>query len=345
MLTSLKLQGFQSHLNSTLEFGDGVTVLVGPSRNGKTCVLRAIKWLAENRPVGIDGFITHGQKEVSVTLELDGRTITRRKNSKENVYILDGEKFSGIGTEVPRPIKELLNLSELNTADQFDVPFLLFDSPGQVARTLNAIVHLEKIDAALANIVSLKRQNDQDIRTQDARVKELIELESSFPDLEAAEEFIAELEKQQTEMNEKESLKSGLQLLQTNLDSCRYNLAITKIPDELQWRVVDLEATQIHKTQLEYTADSLQSLQSKLAIARLDIIRLTPAVEQETLVSLLIAKNQILSGKRKALNKLRTYETSLNHNKDELSAKSAIIKTGELKFKEMFPERCPLCGK
>lgn len=194
MITSLKLKGFQSHLDTKLEFSSGVNILIGPSRNGKTAALRALNWIAKNRPIGIDSFVTHGQKEISATLELDGHTIVRKKNGGENVYILDGEKFAGIGTDVPRPVVELLNLSDLNMAEQFDQPFLLFDSPGQVARVLNSVVHLESIDRALAEVASRKRANDQDVRAQEGRLAELEALLATFPDLEAAEEFIASLE-------------------------------------------------------------------------------------------------------------------------------------------------------
>lgn len=345
MINSIKLQGFQSHDNSIIEFSNGVNILIGQSRNGKTSVLRAFRWLLENRPLGIDNFIMHNKKEISVTLELDGHTITRKKNSKENVYILDGEVFAGIGSNVPEPITQILNLADLNISNQFDQPYLLFDSPGQVAQQLNSVVHLEKIDTALANISSLKRANDQDIRVQEARVKELEALEASFPDLEAAEEHIAGLEKQQRERREKEQKKGFLLAIQNDLAKIRIGLAKVQLPEGVEHRVIDLGLKHDHKAQLKYTKDLLLGIQTKLAQARLEMARIEPALRQDTFLAGLIVKNQSLKNKNEILIKLNMYQNHLDLAHANLLAKNAIIETDEEKFQKMIGNTCPLCDQ
>ena len=42
MLNSLKITNFQSHSNTEIDFDPRLTVLVGPSNNGKTAIIRAI---------------------------------------------------------------------------------------------------------------------------------------------------------------------------------------------------------------------------------------------------------------------------------------------------------------
>lgn len=43
----LRIQNFQAHKDTTIEF-DRITTIVGPSDTGKSAVLRAFKWVEKN---------------------------------------------------------------------------------------------------------------------------------------------------------------------------------------------------------------------------------------------------------------------------------------------------------
>ena len=53
MIKSLKIENFQSHKDSYLEFSNGINIISGKSNNGKTAILRALNWVITNRPQGI----------------------------------------------------------------------------------------------------------------------------------------------------------------------------------------------------------------------------------------------------------------------------------------------------
>ena len=53
LLKSLKIENFQSHPNTEVEFADGVTAFVGESTHGKSAILRALKLLWYNKPNNI----------------------------------------------------------------------------------------------------------------------------------------------------------------------------------------------------------------------------------------------------------------------------------------------------
>jgi DNA repair protein SbcC/Rad50 len=346
-IKSIHLVNFQSHADTHIDFSPGVNVIIGPSRNGKTSILRALRWVAENRPSG-EAFKRHGSEKegTEVSLELDtGQVITRVKTSNDNYYDLNGEPFRAFGQDVPLPISKVLNLSPINTAGQFDQPYLIFDSPGEVARTLNKIVHLDVIDTSLSNVAGLKRQNDQDIRVQQNRLNELNELKVSFPDLEGAEEFITELENQQKEKEKKEHTILALSSIQNNLITLREEFAKIQIPVGIEQRIDNLIQKQEELEQKSYTLNLLRDRQSALVNLRYKNDQLKLVVNQEEAVSVLITKNAMLGQKKKILSRFWTLNEQIRLARTRLDEKIAIIIQEETKFKELMPIQCPLCGK
>jgi len=156
MFEKLRIRGFQTHTDLTIEFGQ-ITTIQGPTDAGKSAILRALKWLAVNRPAG-DAFRRAGAKSAAVDLRVDGKIISRRKG-KKNTYKLDGKTFAAIGGRVPDEIATLLNIGDTNFAGQFDPPFWLADSPGAVSRNLNAIVDLGIIDDTLSAVAARLRKS------------------------------------------------------------------------------------------------------------------------------------------------------------------------------------------
>lgn len=162
MLKRLILRNFQIHKTLTVEFDREVTVIVGSNNAGKTAVIRALYWLCTNRG-RVSQFKRHGAKYVSVQLDVDNHTIIR-KQGKENVYIVDGQKLKAFGAGVPEAVTNILKMNDLNFQKQREDAFWFALSAGNVAKELNKIVNLEAIDKASKYITS-------ELRDAKARVK------------------------------------------------------------------------------------------------------------------------------------------------------------------------------
>jgi len=156
MFEKLVLRHFQPHKKLTIEFGERVTCIVGPTDTGKSSVLRALRWICLNR-IGSRSFISWWSKFTTVTLYVDGHVIRRRKG-KANLYEMDGQEFKAFGTTVPEPIARVLNVSEENFQRQIDPPLWLAESPAQVGRELNKIVNLDIIDHTMEAVAKRKRE-------------------------------------------------------------------------------------------------------------------------------------------------------------------------------------------
>lgn len=152
MFERLLIQNFQAHSKLRVTFSKTVTCIVGPSDVGKSAIIRALRWVCHNMPTG-DAFIQHGTKGASVQLIVDGRKLARRRsaNGTTNTYSLDNQTFKAFGRDVPEPVAQLVNMSDLCWQDQHAGPYWFSETAGEISRQLNAIVNLDIIDRTIAN--------------------------------------------------------------------------------------------------------------------------------------------------------------------------------------------------
>ncbi len=170
-LEKMLMRNFQCHERLDITFDKRVTTIVGPSDVGKSAVIRAIRWLVTNKPSG-DAFRKEGTKTTTVGLKFDGQTLVRRKGDSTNKITLDGKEYKAFGTDVPEPVVDALNLSEVSFQSQHDSPFWFSSTAGQISRELNAIVNLDVIDSTLKNLVSELRKAKIEKEGSQARLKE-----------------------------------------------------------------------------------------------------------------------------------------------------------------------------
>ena len=157
MIRTLSIRNHGSNHKIDIDLDERITCLTGESYTGKSWVVRAVKWLALNRPAGTS-FIRWGTKRSTVSAGTDKHTVTRRRSKTENIYIVDGTSLKAFGNNVPAKVQKILNLSDLNFQTQQEMPhgagplFWFALSPGEVAKRLNKIVNLDLIDRTLGNL-------------------------------------------------------------------------------------------------------------------------------------------------------------------------------------------------
>lgn len=165
MLKKLKLNNFQSHSDSTLEFAKGVNIICGNSDSGKSSVIRGFIWLLTNKPKG-DSFIKENEDTTSVELITDKATIIReRTHTNTGTYKINDIEYSVMRNEVPEDIATLLNLSDINVQAQLDNHFLILDSPGNVAEYLNNITKLDILTKGVDKLKSLKNEHQKELNS------------------------------------------------------------------------------------------------------------------------------------------------------------------------------------
>ena len=183
MLEKLTLTNFQSHEQTEIAFGDRVTVIHGPSDQGKSAIFRALDWVCNNGLEG-DYFLSSWLKRggrCAVSLTVDGQTITRERSKSENLYKLGETEYKAFGKTVPDSIATHLNLSAFTFQRQKDQPFLISGTGSEAVEVFNSAAGLSDIDTVEAELRIRKNANDTCIRSAD---EQIVECESKLRETE-----------------------------------------------------------------------------------------------------------------------------------------------------------------
>ena len=95
VIRGIKLVGFQSHVDTSINLTEGLNVITGPSDSGKTAVIRAVRWVALNEPQG-DAVVNQSVGYAQVTIITDTGVVTKVRNKGKVRYEIniDGENIS-----------------------------------------------------------------------------------------------------------------------------------------------------------------------------------------------------------------------------------------------------------
>jgi exonuclease SbcC len=201
-----KLKNFQAHTDTLIEFGPGINVIVGNTDVGKSSIIRALRWVMRNYPLGDSVWNTAALEEgdpcvVGLALDVDGQEIKviRRREKTGNFYKLieDGGKpkeFGGFKNEVPEPIRRYVGEPvvfgkdfsyDLNLSPQLEVPFLISENSRNITRVLGKLTGIDVLDLAeqmaATEIRSLKVEAKTLLDTRERMNSELRSLPDPIP--------------------------------------------------------------------------------------------------------------------------------------------------------------------
>ncbi len=164
------------------------TVIVGATSSGKSAFTRALRtFIANTRGTS---FISHGEQSTVLQGTTDTGhviTLTRGRSSAHDAYVVNlysgstQERYTKLGGTTPPEVSEVIGIDPkdpLTFAQQFDHPYLLADSPGEVARTFGALTNVGVIMNASREAKRLKSTSAQTLKT---RTEDAAELQESIP--------------------------------------------------------------------------------------------------------------------------------------------------------------------
>lgn len=339
MIKSISIFNFQSHKNSRLDFHPGVNVIIGPSDSGKTAIIRALRWLVWNRPTG-DAIRSWWGGDTEVSLSLPTSSLSRIKG-KENQYTLNGLVFKAVGTDVPEEIKKELNLTDINLQQQLDRPFLLDDSPGEVAQHFNKVAQLDVIDRGLSNVQRWTRSIEQDWKARTQQLTEAEEDLAQYDYLDKMEQEVAAVEYLEEETisvrQQVSRLTQVLQQIGQTEDAKKELSEILSIEQDVDKALSLIEQRKVimekhsQLTELRdaicHNQEAVEECKTRLEIADL----IDPAL------SLVRESNLLAERQRNLTGLIREIKT----NEQLIGQTTALLE----KLLAQMPDTCPFCGQ
>ena len=250
------LKDYQIIKKANLEFIPGLNVIVGPSNNGKSSILKAIKSCIYTTPGASP--IRAGQTSYTVGIGYNGHTVILQKGNKESVYLVDGEKYTKFGVTTPEAVSKTLNIYELvlngnkeqlNFWDQMDYPFLIDKTPVELFRFIIDSGDNDQISQALKDMVSDRQGTSKEIDQVQGAINLIdTEIETYTKQLEEAKPIIdtcnkiLELQSKVSRYNLLKDIKAQKIVIDTNKSilegNSKRNLETLKIHKEYYEKLV-----------------------------------------------------------------------------------------------------------
>ena len=346
MIDTILLENFQAHEKTLLELDKGVNVIVGESDAGKSAILRAIYWTLFGRPSG-DSIIRQGAKEpcrVKIKTS-DGHEVIRVKGCGKNQYEVDGEVYKAFNKSVPEDVTNALNMDRLNFSLQLDPPFLFSMSGGEVAQYMNKLVDLEVITSSLSRVNQMVRKAEDNSRSLETSIEEK---EVALSKMAWVDEAKKAVEKMEVKDRKSFKLKKSYAMLKLELE--RY--------DDAKEKVLSLSHVEEAEKALSRILAKCRT-RDKLANAVSMLDRsLSWVLDEQDRYGMLAwvdnAESGILriSKKLDALLKKKTACGALKMAVQKyadclliLDRATSNYTQNRLRYKQEFPDVCPLCGQ
>ncbi|AGB41541.1 hypothetical protein Halha_1603 [Halobacteroides halobius DSM 5150] len=310
MIKAIELENFQSHEDTRLEFSSGFNVITGPSDQGKSAIVRALRWVLYNEPLG-DDYIRSGNKSCRVTVELEnGFKIVRRRTPSKNGYIIidtQGEKqvFERIGRDVPQKITKLHQMPKIeldtdyettiNLDYQLDGAFLLNQTGSIRAKALGRLLDIHLVDSASRETNKDIRQYQQEekrltteIDECDKELKEFSDLPKLSQQITEEKKLLHEIKETKTKLEQVTLLYQDWKSIKQEQESLRELLAQLDDLKQIKKLLVDSQQQMDQLTNLKEIKGELDKTTQRLKLGKeylahfknlTQVINLVPKIE------------------------------------------------------------------
>lgn len=346
MLEKVFIRNFQSHQKSTIEFTQGVNIIVGDSDSGKSSIFRALRWLFWNKPLG-DSYRSWWGGNTIVKGYFDDCVVSRVKTDSKSYYKTHAEEetiFKALKTSVPEEVAKCFNITEENIQRQTDSPFLLSNTSGEVASHLNKIANIEDIDKSRSTIDSNIRKLKWTKESKEQLLKKDEEELNNYATLEDIEQLLITAET----LNEKiKNLSSNLHSIEAFIEAYK---EATEEQKQLQ-QITKLEPLlneifQIREDQITLREEKA-SVKQYISQYRQNYalnLEWQSLVDLEGLVQSIFKLQEEIMPLQQEKTKLDATIKQLTTVDNSIKENSNFIKENELILEKETPNNCPFCG-
>lgn len=345
-ITQLTLENFQSHQYTEVNLDPEFNVIVGASDQGKSAIIRGIRWLLFNEPRGSD-FIRAGATACRVTAVFnDGISLTRERTPSKNRYILrlpgaEEQIFEGFNNQVPMEIIQAHGITKvlldedteavLNLGTQLEGPFLLSSNGAVKAKAIGRISGVHVIDAAQRDTTRDLLKLQQEERQLLDALKAVEEQLQTFSDLPKLAQIISLITDKLEQVQQHKARLERLQQLAQRQQQVDHQLSVVQ---HFLGRTEQVEAAAQQLNHLEQTVGRW-NYYNNLRHKYLELTKTLALCEDSLLATAQLAKAevdlQILHSLQNSCNNLMRFRTMFqNLQRETMATQTTLDKTEEV---------------
>lgn len=336
MLKTLKLRGFYNHKKLNINF-NRITTITGDNDAGKTSIIQAIKWITKNEPTGTH-YINWSAQLAKVKGTFENGSIIRIRGKSKNEYRIDNKTFTAFGTDVPNPVKNIANISDINFQGQHEQPFWFSETAGQVSKKFNEIVNLNIIDHAqtTANAKLRKAKSNNEVLQEqkeeaDKQCKELQFVKKADKELQEIEKLNSNIEETDNRINN----------LQTSIKNIKFYQKLIKKLKQISKQGDDCLNKYANWMETENQHEKLNDIITNYKRYN-KILENKPSFKEWEVIE--DEKNTLNTLHQKVISFENLIQTAKRKSKEYKEAQITQKKL-QNKLNKMNKERCPLCGR
>lgn len=328
MIRGIKLVGFQSHVDTSINLTEGLNVITGPSDSGKTAVIRAVRWVALNEPQG-DAVVNQNVGYAQVTVITDTGVVTKVRNKGKVRYEIniDGENISYDKSEIPQEVYRILGINKTSFGDvevvlpfafQLDAPFLISSPASFGGKVLGKICNADTVELAVkkssrevSQANDAKRQAEKTIEETKLALQSYENLQEVEQRLQQCRELVTDIEKGIVNRDTLSKLHNSYIAAYEKLNAVRDTVHLLS---EIPQRAEEVSALELHAVRYNRLLNlySKYNATNKQLNSVQNVINKTRTFEQATLCL------EFIEEVRKRLQRLQSLREAYKNNETKL---------------------------
>lgn len=270
----VRIKDYQILKDAKFTFVNGLNVILGPSNNGKSSVIRAIE-AALFHKTG-ESFIRLGQDAAQVGIAMNGHKINWVKTRDSGAYVLDGKEFRKIGRAAPPDIEEATGIKEITVIDskarinfwkQMDYPFLLDKTPSQLFAFLAFSAEQDQLTSVFQRIKEDAKVIERSITSTEGKIDSTKELKKNLEEelkvLEDYEQTVKDLLSIDKQVSECDRLGQLVSEIRESMDSIKRTQSILTTLQEQLTSVGDISGIRTKIDECSALRETIKKINEK----------------------------------------------------------------------------------
>ena len=358
MINSINIKNFESHKDTYIELDPGCNIVLGESDEGKSSIVRAIKWNSHNRPQG-DGYRSDSLdpknkkdkvKLTEVKIDYDGTSIVRARDAGSiNHYVIDNqEPLKALRSDIPDEIQEITRMKSVNMQTQHpsDQYFLIGDRPGQVAKEFNKVAGLVVMDKASADINSKVRSCNSLIKISKNEIESRTEEIENTAWVDSAEKLSKKLNDFELRLNDVRLDCHELNLMIYDIEKTDNEIAEYEDVEEAGKTLRKLKKLNPLISEKKYELNELQELILALNNADSELNMTHDINNASTTLKRLNSEQSKITDTRNEIRELCLLTEKIHFNNEDLIWAESNLVESQKEYREIWSNQaCPVCHR